>query len=184
MRQHRVPSRAPLTFVCFSVTLHQGDGTCDPSLNGTARGWSTTWGGRPIQDPSTGDWHYHVAEMANHCGMCSWASVSQVAHYVSRAPTVGAYRRSDIAASRASVTGPYTRVDTAIPVFAHNPIVAAVPDSTDGAPDKYIMLHIGSGESSGHPPVCTNGTTPKRTDASEFAHDSTSLCELVPFMRL
>jgi hypothetical protein len=142
----------------------RGDGTCDPSLNGTARGWSTTWGGRPIQDSTTGFWHYHVAEMANHCGMCSWASVSQVAHYISRSPAQGLHRRTNADAGEASVSGPYTRVDTAVPVFSHNPIVAKVPYSTAGAPDAYIMLHIGSGEGNGHPPVCTNGTTPLRTD--------------------
>lgn len=46
-----------------------GDGTCDPSRNGTAVGFATTWGGVPMQDPTTLRWHVHVAEMANHCGM-------------------------------------------------------------------------------------------------------------------
>ena len=64
----------------------RGQGTCDPSLNGTAVNFTTTWGGRPIQDQETGIWHCHVAEMAKHCGMCRWSSVSQVGHYVSDAP--------------------------------------------------------------------------------------------------
>lgn len=139
----------------------RGQGTCDPSLNGTATGWSTTWGGRPIQDSASGDWHYHVAEMANHCGMCRWASVSQVAHYVSRAPR-GRYTAQG---GVAHVVGPYTRVDTSVPVFAHNPIVVEVPTAPLGSPSKYIMLHIGSGATTtGHSdavaPVCNDGTTP------------------------
>ena len=60
----------------------RGQGTCDPSLNGTATGYTTTWGGRPLQDPITKKWHYHVAEMAKHCGMCQWAHVSQVSNLV------------------------------------------------------------------------------------------------------
>eukprot|EP00040_Diaphanoeca_grandis_P030344 m.179245 g.179245 ORF g.179245 m.179245 type:complete len:517 (-) comp31965_c0_seq1:253-1803(-) len=135
----------------------RGQGTCDPSLNGTARGYTTTWGGRPLQDPESGKWHYHVAEMAKHCGMCRWSSVSQVAHYVSDAPsnTYGG-----------GVLGPYSRVDTAVGVFAHNPIVAAVPNSTKGSPTAYIMMHIGNGGVSDvHSPkqtvaTCTSGVTP------------------------
>jgi hypothetical protein len=137
----------------------RGQGTCDPSLNGTATGWTTTWGGRPIQDSTSGDWHYHVAEMANHCGMCRWASVSQVAHYVSRAPK-GHYATK---AGVAHVAGPYTRVDTSVPVFAHNPIVVEVPNATFGSPSRFLMLHIGSGATRNREavaPVCSDGTTP------------------------
>ena len=39
-----------------------GDGDCDASLNGTATGYTTTWGGHPMQD-AAGAWHIHNAEM-------------------------------------------------------------------------------------------------------------------------
>jgi hypothetical protein len=147
----------------------RGQGTCDPSLNGTATGWTTTWGGRPIQDSVSGDWHYHIAEMANHCGMCRWASVSQVAHYVSRAPKGRYATRAGVA----HVAGPYRRIDTSVGVFAHNPIVAEVPNAPAGSPSKFIMLHIGSGatavDNEAVAPVCSDGTTPLGSLAGDDA---------------
>jgi len=129
-----------------------GDGTCDPSLNGTAVGFSTTWGGHPLVDDA-GVWHAHVAEMALHCGMCAWGSQSQVAHYTA-----------------AAVTGPYARAGTAVGAFAHNPVVIEVPaGAAAGAPGaRYLMFHIGLGcDSAGahacnytNLPECTNGSTP------------------------
>ena len=126
-----------------------GDGTCDPSLNGTATGFTTTWGGIPMED-AVGAWHLHVAEMALHCGMCSWSSQSQIAHYKS-----------------ASLLGPYARVDTSVGAWGHNPVVIAAPPAT---PDNvsYLMWHIGIGcDSAGvhacdydRIPSCSNGYTP------------------------
>lgn len=126
-----------------------GDGTCDPSLNGTATGYTTTWGGHPMVD-AQGAWHLHVAEMALHCGMCSWGSQSQIAHY-----------------RAASVLGPYSRVDLSVGAWSHNPVVIASPQ---GTPDNvsYLMFHIGIGcDSTGvhacdydRIPACTNGSTP------------------------
>lgn len=121
-----------------------GDGTCDPSLNGTATGYTSTWGGHPMQD-GDGSWHLLAAEMAQHCGMCSWGSVSQVAHWAS-----------------GSLVGPYRRVGTAVGVFAHNPSVVAAPDAS------LLMWHIGIGcDSAGvhacnytRMPSCANGSTP------------------------
>lgn len=127
-----------------------GDGTCDPTLNGTARGYSTTWGGRPLLEAATGTWILHAAEMARNCGMCSWGSQSQVATYT--AP---------------SLTGPYTRAGTAVGAFAHNPSVLATPPGT-GEGANFLLFHIGIGcDSAGvhacnysRLPACTNGTTP------------------------
>lgn len=144
-----------------------GAGTCDPSRNGTAVGYTTTWGGLPQLDAAKGLWHLHVAEMASHCGMTAWGSQSQVGHY----------RSSN------GVTGPYARVDTAIGPFAHNPVVIAIPahvqpppPSPDGQNISYIMFHIGMGCNSVGVwacnytalPACTNGSTPvhpQRPDA-------------------
>ena len=138
---------------CETLALlpsHPGDGTCDPSLNGTATGYTTTWGGHPIQDQD-GAWHMHNAEMALHCGMCSWSSQSQVAHYKS-----------------AALLGPYTRVDTAVAAFAHNPVVIAAPPSSSDPNVSFLMWHIGLGcDSAGvhvcnydKMPSCLNGSTP------------------------
>jgi hypothetical protein len=143
--------------VCAVLLLQDaaepGQGTCDPSRGGTAVGLITTWGGLPVQDERTGWWHVHVAEMANHCGMCAWGSQSQVAHY----------------RSREGVLGPYQRVDTSIGAFAHNPVVVRTPGSAQDPP-VYLLFHIGLGCASqpkaSHPcnytrlPACTNGTTP------------------------
>lgn len=133
-----------------------GQGTCDPSLNGTATGYTTTWGGNPLQDPATGTWHLFPAEMAQHCGMTAWGSQSQVAHYTS--PTL---------------LGPYTRVGTAVGPFAHNPVVIPIPPASlpPGSNYSYLMMHIGLGCNSEGPhtcnytalPYCTNGTTPTGT---------------------
>lgn len=135
----------------------RGAGTCDPSLNGTATGYTTTWGGHPVQD-SGGLWHLHAAEMANHCGMCAWSSQSQVAQYV----------------SSSGVLGPYVRNSTAVGAFAHNPTVIAVPSTSLVAPESFLLFHIGIGcDSAGvhecnytHMPSCENGTTPKVTHTS------------------
>lgn len=104
-----------------------------------------------MQDPSTKSWHLHLAEMANHCGMCSWGSQSQVAHYQ----------------SNTAMTGPYVRVDTAVGAFAHNPAVIAVTPTTSENVS-YLMYHIGIGcDSAGvhecnytRLPACQNGSTP------------------------
>jgi hypothetical protein len=140
---------------CAMLALQPSDraafGTCDGNtLNGTAVGAMTTWGGLPVQDPATGTWHLHPAEMALHCGMTRWASLSQVGHWTAPA-----------------VEGPYTRVGTAVGTFAHNPVVIAAPP---GTPDNvhYLLFHIGTGCASTGPhacnytalPVCENGTTP------------------------
>jgi hypothetical protein len=98
---------------------------------------------------AAGVWHAHVAEMAQHCGMSAWASQSQVAHYAAPA-----------------LTGPYTRVDTAVGAWAHNPHVLATPPGTPEA--AFLMFHIGIGcDSAGvhacnysRLPACTNGSTP------------------------
>jgi hypothetical protein len=127
-----------------------GDGTCDPSLNGTATGFTTTWGGHPMQD-ADGSWHLQVAEMAQHCGMCSWGSVSEVAHWASGA-----------------LAGPYSRVSTAVGAFAHNPAVVAAPPDAKGGSALFLMWHIGIGcDSAGvhacnytRMPSCANGSTP------------------------
>ena len=132
-----------------------GAGTCDASRNGTATGYTTTWGGHPVLD-ADGVWHAHVAEMAQHCGMCSWGSQSQVAHY----------------SSTGGLAGPYARVGTAVGAFSHNPSVISTPSAVapGGDPDgaNYLMFHIGIGcDSAGvhacnysRLPACTNGSTP------------------------
>ena len=140
---------------CYSLNLSsvpRGAGDCDPSLNGTATGYMTSWGGLPQHDEATGIWHLHAASMAQHCGMTAWGSQSEVGHYI----------------SESGLQGPYKRNGTAVAAFSHNPVVIPVPAGTAGADASYLMLHIGIAcNSEGvwkcnytNLYTCTNGTTP------------------------
>ena len=120
-----------------------GDGTCESNLNGTARGFMTTWGGSPVLSGST--WTLVVSEMANHCGMIQWGGASQAGLWTS-----------------SSITGPYYRKSTVVGVFCHNAWLFPVNSSL------YVLFHIGLGCDSvgvhacnyGKLPSCTNGTSP------------------------
>ena len=127
-----------------------GAGTCDASRNGTARGFTTTWGGVPLFNASAG-WTLLVAEMARHCGMCAWGSQSQVARW-----------------EAAAVEGPYARAGTAVGPFAHNPAAIALPLDGGLLAGGVALFHIGIGcDTVGvhacnytKMPACENGTTP------------------------
>jgi len=127
-----------------------GDGTCDASRNGTARGFTTTWGGAPVQG-ADGRWNLHVSEMARHCGMTAWGSQSQAAHWVST-----------------SLAGPYAREGLAVGPFAHNVAAVAVPNDGGAFAGGFLLTHIGVGcDTAGvhacnftRLPRCENGTTP------------------------
>jgi hypothetical protein len=127
-----------------------GDGTCDAARNGTARGYTTTWGGVPWRG-SDGAWHLAASEMARHCGMCSWGSQSQIARW-----------------SAPSLAGPYARDGTAVGPFAHNAAAIAVPRDGGAYGGGFLLFHIGIGCDSvgvhacnySRLPLCANGTTP------------------------
>ena len=65
----------------------------------------SSWGGNAVSDDS-GLFHLFVAEMMLGCGLGSWSHNSRVAH-----------------ATGPTAAGPFTRADTALWHFAHNPQV-------------------------------------------------------------
>ena len=66
-----------------------------------------------------------VSRMTNNCSLRHWRTNSRVEHAVSP-----------------NMTGPYTFSDVALPVWAHNPDILALPDGT------FALIHIGAGSGS------------------------------------
>ena len=99
----------------------------------------TSWGGSVVAHGTS--YHMFVAEMANGCGMKTWATNSIIRHAVSSAPA-----------------GPYIAQDTVMPPFSHNPTAVRAPDGT------VLIYHIGCGTlNKGITPCldCTNGASGK-----------------------
>lgn len=77
-----------------------------------AANW-TRWGGSVVRDPTNSSvFHLFAAEMAFECGLGVWTYKSQVAHGVTHS---------------GSPLGPFTRVGTAVPTEAHNPVLSRDP---------------------------------------------------------
>eukprot|EP00041_Stephanoeca_diplocostata_P009184 m.139695 g.139695 ORF g.139695 m.139695 type:complete len:371 (-) comp17638_c0_seq1:179-1291(-) len=72
----------------------------------------TTWGGSVVQDDD-GLYHMFSAIMADRCSLSVWTFKSMVIHSTSTTPT-----------------GPFTKVDVAIPAEAHNPVLSRASDGT------------------------------------------------------
>ena len=70
---------------------------------------TTSWGGSVVKS-STGSFHMFAAEMANSCGMTTWATNSIIVHAVANSPE-----------------GPYQRREVVMPPFAHNPTALQAP---------------------------------------------------------
>jgi len=156
-----------------------GNCKCDPGWTGPtcnllnllpapvvgAYGYSpnvTSWGGIPVRD-ADGVYHLYVAEMVNHCGLCTWGRNSRVVHSSSR-----------------QLLGPYTFQQEALPVWAHNPQISV--DNSSGIPT-YLLFHIGFADG-GNPSKCSappdvisgEDTTSYGPFApSQVLHSSTSL---------
>eukprot|EP00040_Diaphanoeca_grandis_P031060 m.185024 g.185024 ORF g.185024 m.185024 type:complete len:459 (-) comp32214_c9_seq1:62-1438(-) len=102
----------------------------------------TSWGGNSIE--YDGMWHLFVTEMGGKtCGLQAWGSQSTVTHAISP-----------------NVTGPYTKVRTAIPHEAHNPQVIVINGS-------WYIFHIGSANSKAPTKDCHN-------NVSQFTRPSSS----------
>ena len=100
----------------------------------------TSWGGSVVRGPQR-NYHMFVAEMANGCGMQTWATNSVIRHAVAVHPE-----------------GPYAAAEVVMPPFAHNPTAIRAPDGT------YLIYHIGCGTlNKGIAPCtdCANGVTGK-----------------------
>ena len=80
-----------------------------PAYGGIMANHTTSWGGSVVQSES-GSFHMFVAEMANSCGMTTWATNSIIRHAVASAPE-----------------GPYQAREVVMPPFAHNPTALRAP---------------------------------------------------------
>eukprot|EP00040_Diaphanoeca_grandis_P024864 m.137143 g.137143 ORF g.137143 m.137143 type:complete len:403 (-) comp29908_c0_seq2:307-1515(-) len=137
------------SFVCICDKGWVGDdcGVLDvePGVIAYDHGQTTDtscWGGGPpYYDAATELYHLYLTEIAGHCGMSTWARMSQATH-----------------ATSPNVTGPFTKVDVAVGTFTHNVYYAYNPKE-----ELHLLYHIGAGTnpSSCNPYFnCTNGTTP------------------------
>jgi hypothetical protein len=66
---------------------------------------SASWGGRPVEDPTTGVWSLIVSQFSNKCPLVLWTNNSRVVR----------------AESRTGPAGPYTFAAEVYPEFHHNP---------------------------------------------------------------
>eukprot|EP00656_Telonema_subtile_P013704 TRINITY_DN16965_c0_g1_i3.p1 TRINITY_DN16965_c0_g1~~TRINITY_DN16965_c0_g1_i3.p1 ORF type:complete len:560 (+),score=93.21 TRINITY_DN16965_c0_g1_i3:139-1818(+) len=144
---------------CQCLPSWKGD-SCDvlnliPATDATAGGayrsaYTSSWGASVALGPD-GTYHMFTSEMANHCGLKSYTSNSQIVHATSPRPE-----------------GPFKRREVIVESFAHNPTV--VTDPRDGT---QVLYHIGCGTGQKTKMTgCTNGTTPKHM--SEAAYLSTN----------
>ena len=118
----------------------------DPTAH-VAYGWTSTsnvssWGGGPpVYDATTQKYHMFVSEIAAHCGMSTWARMSQSVHTISD-----------------TVDGPYQRADLVIPTVSHNTIYAY---SAVDATHLIYTIFEGTSPPSCNPYLsCTAGVTP------------------------
>ena len=88
----------------------------------------SSWGGNSIF--YGGLYHLFVAEMVNNCTLEYWGQNSQCTH-----------------ATSPNAEGPYTKVDTALGVWCHNPQVSYIPSE-----NLWALWHIGDG--TGSPANC------------------------------
>ena len=115
------------------------------------RGNSTaSWGGKIVFDESDKKWHLFFAELLNHCALGSWGTNSVVSHATADAPM-----------------GPFTKQQTLLSAFHHNPTVAF-----DTSTQTFLLFSIGNGSASqwsngtsGQPPKhCMPPDTLERSD--------------------
>ena len=111
----------------------------------------SSWGGNAVVDDA-GTFHLFVAEMMLGCGLDSWSHNSRIAH-----------------ATGPTAAGPFTRADTALWHFAHNPQVFR----QDGA---WYIAHVGAADngssltncSGHHPPGSQVAAVPRYARSSAY----------------
>ena len=89
-----------------------------------------SWGGLPIY--ADGKWHLFVSQMVNNCSLDYYGTNSEVIRAESDYPG-----------------GPFVYVQTAVPVFAHNPTIRITSDGT------FLLYIIGNGLSFDKPVNCS-----------------------------
>ena len=102
--------------------LDRAPATRGSGYNLTANGTSS-WGGKPIRDPATGQWLLFAAEFTGGCGLDYWSPMSRVIRAVS---------------TSGKPAGPYVFDREVVGTFAHNPTVV-----WSGADGVWLLYHIG-----------------------------------------
>ena len=136
---------------CTQLSLGPARGDAFAFSNPTAN--VSSWGGSAQCVFYTNACWMAVAVMAEHCGLDSWESNSEIV--LARSP---------------AADGHYAAVQTLLAPFAHNPTLHVLPNRS------LIVAHIGDGRPE-HPLMtnCTNGSTPSvAAGAGRNRRDSTS----------
>lgn len=83
---------------------------------------TSSWGGKPVLDPMTGQWLLFAAEFTGGCGLDYWSPMSRIVRAV----------------SETGPAGPYTFDGEVVGTFAHNPTVV-----WNGSNKLWLLYHIG-----------------------------------------
>lgn len=97
---------------------------------------STSWGMSVLKAPEDGKYYAWVASMANGCPLVDWETNSEVVLAVSTSPL-----------------GPFEKIRTLVPPWAHNPQTIRAPDAARG--HVYALYTLGDGKNyHGAPKSC------------------------------
>lgn len=115
----------------------------------------SSWGGGAWEHD--GAWHLFVSRLDNHCGIGSYLLNSRVIH-----------------ASSPSIEGPYTELDSILPPFAHEPVVARAPNGS------FVMMTV-HGPLNGFPECqCTDGTSSGCNGCNNSCHPAQPVLSVAP----
>ena len=87
---------------------------------------STSWGGSVLHAPEDGKYYMWAASMVNNCTMDDWETNSEVVLATSNNPL-----------------GPFERVKSIVPPWAHNPQAIRAPDNTSSSGCVYALCTMG-----------------------------------------
>ena len=90
---------------------------------------STSWGGSVLHAPEDGKYYMWAASMVNNCTLDDWMTNSEVVLAVSQSPL-----------------GPFEKVKTIVPPWAHNPQAIRAPDNTSKSGHVYVLFTLGDGQ--------------------------------------
>ena len=124
--------------VCDAGWTGDACGTLDflptPPSAGYFNASASSWGGYPVRDPSSGNWHLFAAEMVNGCGLGDWKTNSRVIR----------------AESSSGPLGPFSFAEQVHAPFAHNPA-----PRVDPVTGEVLLFFIGGWTRT--PKVCGSG---------------------------
>lgn len=111
---------------------------------------AASWGGRPVYDAVSKTWHLFATEIAHRCPLILFMNDSTV-----------------IRAEADSPTGPYTRKETVLPPFHHNPtIIGPTPDGY------YLIFSIGNTNAEAEQILCERAVPAECNRAHAFCRGS------------